>query len=90
MSGGIAYVYDPGNVFHINCNKEMVDFDPLEDEDLIRLKMLIKNHQLFTGSGIARDILGDFENTVQNFIKVMPRDYKAVLLKNKAKEQITV
>lgn len=90
MSGGVAYVYDQENLFPINCNKEMVDFDPLEDEDLIRLKELIKNHQLFTGSGIARDILGDFENAVQSFIKVMPKDYKAVLLKHKAKEQITV
>jgi glutamate synthase domain-containing protein 3 len=68
----------------------MVDFDPLEDEDLKRIKRLIKNHQSFTNSGIAKDILEDFENAVQSFVKVMPRDYKAVLLKNKAKVQAIV
>jgi len=87
MSGGIAYVYDPENNFSINCNKEMVDFDPLENEDLMRIKKLIKNHQNFTNSGIAKIILDNFENAVQSFIKVMPKDYKKVLLKNKAKEQ---
>jgi glutamate synthase (NADPH/NADH) large chain len=90
MSGGIAYVYDMDDNFHINCNKEMVDFDPLEEEDLMRIKILIKNHHAFTNSGIAKNILDDFENTVQKFVKVMPRDYKAVLLKNKAKEQVIV
>jgi glutamate synthase (NADPH/NADH) large chain len=90
MSGGIAYVYDPENNFNLNCNKEMVDFDPLEDEDLKRIKKLIENHWTFTNSGIAKNILSDFENAVQSFIKVMPKDYKAVLLKNKAKEQVIV
>jgi glutamate synthase (NADPH/NADH) large chain len=90
MSGGIAYVYDPENNFNLNCNKEMVDFDPLEDEDLKRIKKLIENHRTFTNSGIAKNILSDFENAVQSFIKVMPKDYKAVLLKNKAKEQVIV
>jgi glutamate synthase (NADPH/NADH) large chain len=90
MSGGVAYVYDPEDKFSINCNQEMVDFDPLEDEDLSRIKRLIKNHQAFTNSGIAKDILVDFENAVQSFVKVMPRDYRAVLLKNKAKVQAIV
>jgi glutamate synthase (NADPH/NADH) large chain len=90
MSGGIAYVYDADGNFNINCNKEMVDFDPLEEEDLVRIKKLIKNHQAFTNSGIAKLILDDFENTVQKFIKVMPQDYKIVLLKNKAKEQVII
>ena len=90
MSGGIAYVYDADGNFNINCNKEMVDFDPLEEEDLMRIKKLIKNHQAFTNSGIAKLILDDFENAVQKFIKVMPQDYRAVLLKNKAKEQVII
>jgi len=88
MSGGVAYVYDPDSDLSINCNKEMVDFDPLENEDLMRIKKLIKNHITFTNSGIAKIILDDFENAVQSFIKVMPKDYKVVLLKNKAKEQV--
>lgn len=90
MSGGIAYVYNPDDSFAINCNMEMVDFDPLEDEDLKRIKRLIKNHLKYTESEVAKNMLDDFETTVQNFVKVMPKDYKAVLLKNKVKEQVTV
>ena len=37
MSGGIAYVYDVKSKFAENCNKEMVDLDPLSDEDYQRL-----------------------------------------------------
>ena len=90
MSGGIAYVYDPDNKLHLNCNREMVDFDPLEDEDLSRIKKLIKNHLNYTNSKIAKNMLKNFHEIVPHFIKVMPRDYKAVLLKNKAKEQVVV
>lgn len=88
MSGGIAYVYNPKNNFAINCNREMVDFDPLEDEDIARIKRLIGNHLNYTNSAIAKRMLEDFESTIQYFVKVMPKDYKTVLLKNKAKEQV--
>jgi glutamate synthase (NADPH/NADH) large chain len=90
MSGGIAYVYDPEKKLHLNCNREMVDFDPLEDEDLSRIKKLIRNHYKYTSSKIAKNMLNNFQEIVPHFIKVMPRDYKAVLLKNKAKEQVVV
>jgi len=90
MSGGVAYVYNPDDSFSINCNMEMVDFDPLEEEDLKRIKRLIVNHLKYTDSAVAKNMLDDFETTVQNFVKVMPKDYKAVLLKNKIKEQVTV
>ncbi len=90
MSGGIAYVYDPFDKLSINCNREMVDFDPLEEDDIKRIKSLISNHQLFTNSAVATRLLDEFESAILQFKKVMPRDYKAVLLKNKIKEQVTV
>ncbi len=34
MSGGIAYVYDVQNKFSIMCNTEMVDLDPLDNDDV--------------------------------------------------------
>ena len=89
MSGGIAYVFDPDNKLTVNCNMEMVDFDPLEDDDIKTIKTLIENHQKFTESLVAEKLLAEFESAIILFKKVMPKDYKAVLLKNKIKEQVT-
>ena len=44
-----------------------------------RLKKLIENHFKYTDSNIAKDLLADWSTTVNNFIKVMPTDYKRVL-----------
>ncbi len=87
MSGGVAYVYDPLLRFEKNCNKEMVLFEPLEDQDKKDLKSLIDNHLKFTNSVVAEKILDDWERNLYSFTKVMPTDYKAVLLKGKKKAQ---
>ncbi len=79
MSGGIAYVYDVKGIFPDNCNKEMVDLDPVEDQDTAELRKLIENHLHYTGSSVARFLLDDFENQLKYFVKVFPRDYKKVL-----------
>lgn len=79
MSGGIAYVYDVKGVFATNCNKEMVDLDPVQEADFAELKDMISKHLAVTGSSVARFILDDFENQVRNFVKVFPSDYKRVL-----------
>ncbi len=85
MSGGIAYVYDPKKQFGKYCNMELVDFDEMEYEDIETLKELIGNHQKYTGSDVAADILDNWSETLSNFVKVMPRDYKKVLLQKKEK-----
>ena len=85
MSGGIAYVYDKEGKFDDYCNKELVDFDEMEFEDITTLKELIENHYAYTNSTVASVILDDWENALSNFIKVMPRDYKRVLLAKKEK-----
>lgn len=79
MSGGIAYVYDLDGSFAQNCNTEMVDLDPLDEEDLGILKELLSGHAQATGSSVASYLLSDLENQKSNFIKVFPRDYKKVL-----------
>ena len=88
MSGGIAYIYDVNGSFNINCNTEMVDLDPLGEEDSAELKELINQHYTYTGSTVAQFILKDFDNQLRNFVKVFPRDYKKVLLERKSKEQV--
>ncbi len=85
MSGGIAYIYDTGNSFKQNCNMEMVDLDPLDEADSKDLQQLIQSHFDYTGSAIARFVLGDFDNQLKNFIKVFPKDYKKVLKEKNTK-----
>ena len=83
MSGGIAYVYNTNGDFNEMCNMEMVDLDPVGEEDEIALKQLIQNHFNYTESAVAKFILADFDNQLKHFIKVFPRDYKKALLSRK-------
>lgn len=83
MSGGMALVYDPHERFHQYCNMELVDFDPLEYEDLEMLKELIENHRHYTGSTVAEAILDNWSESLEKFVKVMPREYKAALLRKR-------
>jgi glutamate synthase (NADPH/NADH) large chain len=68
---------------------EMVNFDPMEQEDIDLLRNMIKNHFKYTGSDMAEAILKNFDAEVKNFVKVMPTDYKAVLLKRKQQNKGT-
>jgi glutamate synthase (NADPH/NADH) large chain len=81
MSGGIAFVYDVKGIFSLQCNKEMVDLDPVEEADKTELFRIISDHFKYTNSAVAKFVLEDFENQLKNFIKVFPKDYKKVLLK---------
>ena len=84
MSGGIAYVYDILGQFSENCNMEMVDLDPMGDDDMETLKSLLSEHFTTTGSTVAKFLLSDLDNQKNQFIKVYPRDYKKVMEMKKA------
>ena len=88
MSGGIAYVYDIKGNLSTNCNPEMVDLDPLENDDIFIIKQLIGEHFTNTRSSVARFILDDWDNQAENFIKVFPKDYKKALLEKKLTVQV--
>ena len=79
MSGGIAYVWDARGVFEQQCNREMIDLDPLDDSDAGELRRMLEQHARTTGSTVARFVLDDFENQCAHFIKVFPKDYKKAL-----------
>ena len=79
MSGGIAYVYDPDEVFASKVNYEMVELEPLDDGDREFLHDTITAHRNHTASAVADRVLTDWEAAVSSFRKVMPRDYKRVL-----------
>ncbi len=81
MSGGIAYVLDESADFNIRCNLEMVDLESLaEDEDIETIKLLLTKHVQYTQSTVAQKILDKWRHYQSKFIKVMPKDYKRVLL----------
>jgi glutamate synthase domain-containing protein 2/glutamate synthase domain-containing protein 1/glutamate synthase domain-containing protein 3 len=81
MSGGIAYVLDVDHRFDHRCNTELVDLDPVTDEDDAELRALISEHAQRTGSLVARNLLSHWERSDgrDRFIKVMPRDYKQAI-----------
>ena len=79
MSGGIAYVYDPTEVFASKVNYDMVDLDELDGTDLDFLVDLIGRHRDLTGSVVADRILRSWDAAAGSFRKVMPRDYERVL-----------
>ena len=82
MSGGIAYVWNRDNSFEEMCNQELVLLEEI-GEDLETLRSLIQNHFNFTQSPRAKEILGSWSVSQNQFVKVMPKDFKKVLEKQK-------
>jgi len=80
MSGGVAYIYDPASTFQANLNDELVDLEGLSGDDFAWLREIVARHHELTGSTVAERILSDWSQQVNHFVKVMPRDYKKVLL----------
>jgi glutamate synthase (ferredoxin) len=81
MSGGIAYVLDRAGDFRQRCNMGMVDVSALADaEDIQLVRDLIAKHIAATGSTYARAILDEWTALQPKFVKIMPKDYKRVLL----------
>ena len=80
MSGGLAYVLDPNRVFDFYCNMDMVEISLVDDKlDREELEELVRRHCHYTGSAIARKLLNDWNRYVDDFIKVIPIEYKHVL-----------
>ena len=80
MSGGVAYVYDPNHTFDYFCNMDMVEINLVEDTvSRKELLELIRQHYLHTGSALAGRMLDDWQRYVEDFIQVVPIEYKRVL-----------
>jgi glutamate synthase (ferredoxin) len=80
MSGGIAYVYDEDGDFHIRCNKEMVDLEALDEEDMELVRGLMERHREYTGSTVADRLLNEWPAAAKKFVKVFPKDFKRAIL----------
>ena len=80
MSGGVAYVWNKDGNFDYFCNMEMVELSLIEEASYRKeLHELIRQHYLYTGSNLARTMLDDWNRYVDEFIQIVPIEYKKVL-----------
>ena len=86
MSGGVAYLYDPGRTFGVRVNDADVDVEPLDDEDSEQVRLLVQRHAAETDSPVAARLLASWDREVREFVKVMPRDYRRILEATKLAE----
>ena len=85
MSGGIAYVFDETGDFPDRCNQQMVSLGGFADEaETEFVKDLVFRHFELTGSSRAEEILGNWEDNISSFVRVIPNDYQRVIESQKA------
>ncbi|MDD5794701.1 glutamate synthase large subunit [Clostridium sp. HCP1S3_B4] len=81
MSGGIAYVLDEDRDLYMKLNKELVGFETVTSKyDVMQLKEIIEEHVACTGSEKGKKILDNFSEYLPKFKKVIPHDYKRMIL----------
>ena len=87
MSGGVAYVWDKKHNFDYFCNMDMVEINLVEESSHRKeLHELIRQHYLYTGSKLARTMLDDWARYIEDFIQVVPIEYKRVLQEEQVKK----
>ena len=80
MSGGVAYVWDKNHNFDYFCNMDMVEINLVEESSYRKeLHELVRQHYLYTGSKLARTMLDNWGHYIEEFIQVVPIEYKRVL-----------
>ena len=87
MSGGIAYIYKNEQFSKNKFNMEMIDLESIKDQDEDIISDMLENHFSNTNSKIAKMILSKWSREKNNFIKVMPKEYK-IALERIAQEKI--
>jgi glutamate synthase (NADPH/NADH) large chain len=87
MSGGVAYVWNKNGNFDYYCNMDMVELSLIEEASYRKeLHELIRQHYLYTGSKLARTMLDDWTHYVDEFIQIVPIEYKRVLQEEQMKK----
>lgn len=81
MSGGTAYIYklDRDLVNREALTSGELELSELGAGDREILRDLLERHVSETDSVLAAQLLSDFESEAGNFVRVLPRDYAAVL-----------
>jgi glutamate synthase (ferredoxin) len=73
MTGGEAYVYDPGEVLGLRLNGELVAALLLGADQSAALRQLLERHLRYTGSAVAEGLLAGWEEALAWFRHVVPR-----------------
>lgn len=85
MSGGVAYIYDPHGKFPERVNMGLVGLETVDtEEEKALLYEYIQEHIQYTDSVVGKEMLENWDSTVSKFVKVMPHDYKRVLMEREA------
>lgn len=79
MSGGIAYVWDRDGTVTRKLNADMVDACEMEQEDVSCVKTLIDEHWRYTGSTLAEQLLGAWDQYEGEFVKIISPAFRQVL-----------
>ncbi|MCU1585877.1 MAG: glutamate synthase large subunit [Microbacteriaceae bacterium] len=81
MSGGTAYVYGlkTERVNRESLASGELELLPLGAGDVQIVTDLLERHVAETDSAVAKRMLGDLDSTMAAFVKVLPRDYAAVI-----------
>jgi glutamate synthase (NADPH/NADH) large chain len=77
MSGGVAYIYDPGGTTQKRVNTDLVALEPIADDT--QLRELVERHHELTGSGVAARLLASWKDELASFVLVMPNDMRRIL-----------
>lgn len=86
MSGGVAYVYDPDGKFPARCNMGLVGLEGIDSPDeSCEIYGYIQEHTAMTNSLLGQEMLDNWDERVGKFVKVMPHDYKAILMERQAR-----
>ncbi len=93
MSGGVAYVWDPDQTFHLRCNRNhgLTELEQVVDEhDVSVIRELVQAHLHHTNSDRAADILRRWDETLPQFVKVVSVEYRRVLAAKKQQTATSV
>lgn len=89
MSGGVAYVYDPDGKFPARCNMGLVGLETIDTpEESQEVYNYIKEHTEITGSQLGQEMLDNWNEQAGKFVKVMPHDYKNILMQRQAQAAV--
>ena len=75
MTGGMAFVYDPEDVFKLKVNPESVTWQRVDHPHWEKtLKKWVKKHVAETKSPLAARLLNDWHRQVERFWQVVPKE----------------
>jgi glutamate synthase (NADPH/NADH) large chain len=75
MTGGMAFIYDKSEQFEKKVNEESVVWQNVETEYWKKfLKVLIEEHYIETGSSLSKQIFENFDEEINNFVQVCPKE----------------